>query len=63
MDKDKEELMDKGSSFEGRDQMYIDIDRMINEGMSGGAVHSRQEKANIEQARDLVKEDPPYETP
>ena len=61
MDKNKEKLINKGSTFEGRDQVYLDIDRMINEGMSGGSVHPRQETTNIEQARDLVKEEPPYE--
>ncbi|KAB2337108.1 hypothetical protein F7731_05645 [Cytobacillus depressus] len=45
---------------EGRDKVYLDIDRMINEGMSGGSVHMREETTNIEEARDLHEEDPPY---
>ena len=27
---------EKGVDYEGRDELYLDIDRMINEGMSGG---------------------------
>jgi len=48
------------SHHEGRDKVYLDIDRMINEGMSGGSVHMREETTNIEEARDLFEEDPPY---
>jgi len=62
MDKKNEELTQKGSAYEGRDQVYLDIDRMINEGMSGGSVHSRYDTTNIEEARDLVEEEPPYES-
>jgi hypothetical protein len=47
---------------EGRDEYYLDIDRMINEGMSGGYVHGRGDAVNIEEARDLVKEEPPHQT-
>jgi hypothetical protein len=61
MDKKKEEIVNKGSDYEGKDQVYLDIDRMINEGMSGGSVHSRYETTNIEEARDLVKEESPFE--
>jgi hypothetical protein len=46
---------------EGRDEYYLDIDRMINEGMAGGYVHGRGDDVNIEEARDLVKEEPPHE--
>jgi hypothetical protein len=33
---------------------------MINEGMSGGSVHMREDTTNIEEARDLVEEEPPH---
>lgn len=46
---------------EGRDQAFMDVDRMINEGLSGGSVHYRYEMANIEESRDLVQEEPPYD--
>ncbi|MDQ1147206.1 hypothetical protein QE429_004033 [Bacillus sp. SORGH_AS 510] len=52
---------DSGSAYEGRDQAFIDVDRMINEGLSGGSVHSRYNSTNIEEARDLPEEQPPYE--
>lgn len=57
----------KGLSFlpdmkpEGKDQAYVDIDRMINEGLSGGSVHMRDEAitANIEEAVPFPEETPP----
>jgi len=57
----KEKLTNEGPAYEGRDMAYFDIDRMINEGMSGGSVHARHDTTNIEEARDLVEEQPPYE--
>lgn len=59
----KESLSDLDSKYEGRDRSYMDIDRMINEGLSGGSVHSREDTTNIEEARDLMEEQPPYECP
>ncbi|KAB7704935.1 hypothetical protein F9802_15335 [Bacillus aerolatus] len=49
------------TQFEGKDQAYLDIDRMINEGMSGGSVHMRDEAitANIEEATPFMEETPP----
>jgi hypothetical protein len=61
MDKKKDALTNLGTSYEGRDQAFFDVDRMINEGMSGGSVHSRYDSTNIEEARDLIEEEPPYE--
>lgn len=46
--------------YEGKDEAYLDIDRMINEGMSGGSVHMREDTTNIEEARDLEQEEPPH---
>ncbi|KKI90770.1 hypothetical protein WQ54_18640 [Bacillus sp. SA1-12] len=48
-------------NYEGKDEVYLDIDRIINEGLSGGSVHRKDSKANIEEARDLVEEEPPYD--
>ncbi|MEC1524094.1 hypothetical protein P9D43_19010 [Neobacillus niacini] len=45
--------------YEGKDKVYLDIDRMINEGLSGGSVHARHDTANIEEARNLTEEEPP----
>lgn len=58
---DKKERINEGSKYEGKDQVYLDIDRIINEGMAGGTVHARHDSTNIEEARDLVEEEPPYE--
>jgi len=45
--------------FEGKKKSYLDVDRMINEGMSGGKVFRHGENTNIEEARKLGKESPP----
>ncbi|USK34625.1 hypothetical protein LIT25_04485 [Bacillus sp. F19] len=57
--KNKETYEQKDMEYEGRDQAYLDIDRMINEGLSGGSVHMRDKYTNIEEARDLEQEEPP----
>ncbi|WP_078381583.1 hypothetical protein [Sutcliffiella halmapala] len=49
-------------SYEGREDYFMDVDRMINEGMAGGNVYERDDYTNIEEARDLIKEDPPNES-
>jgi hypothetical protein len=45
--------------FEGRDQEYVDVDRIINEGMAGGHVFRIDSTPNIEESRELYPEDPP----
>ncbi|HWO96396.1 MAG TPA: hypothetical protein VNM45_08695 [Bacillus sp. (in: firmicutes)] len=45
--------------YEGKDEVSLDIDRMINEGLSGGSVHMGRDQANIEEARNLQSEEPP----
>lgn len=57
----KKDIKKGASQYEGRDKAFMDIDRMVNEGMAGGNVHNRHETTNIEEARDLVEEQPPYE--
>ncbi|MFS0862490.1 hypothetical protein [Fredinandcohnia sp. 179-A 10B2 NHS] len=46
--------------YEGKDKVFMDVDRFINEGMSGGSVHRFHGSTNIEEARDFEKEDPPH---
>lgn len=46
---------------EGKEIAYLDVDRMINEGLSGGSVHGRDEMVNIEQTIHLPEEAPPNE--
>ena len=50
----------KGSDYEGKDKVFLDVDRIINEGLSGGSVHMREDTTNIEEARDLHEESPPH---
>jgi hypothetical protein len=62
--KKRRELMSKKPKVsdvnaEGKDELYLDIDRIINEGLSGGSVHMREDSTNIEEARDLEQELPP----
>lgn len=57
--KKNEEMFLPDTEHEGRDQFYFDVDRMVNEGMSGGRVHMREDSTNIEQSTDLFPEDPP----
>lgn len=49
------------SKYEGRDKAFMDIDRMINEGLAGGMVHHRYDSTtNIEESRELHDELPPH---
>ncbi|MCM3712615.1 hypothetical protein [Halalkalibacter oceani] len=50
----------KDSQHEGRDKYFVDVDRMINEGLGGGTVNDHH-AGKIEQARDFKEEDPPGE--
>lgn len=45
--------------YEGKKEAYVDVDRMTNEGLSGGSVHMREDSANIEETIDLPEEEPP----
>ncbi|CAG9609505.1 hypothetical protein [Pseudoneobacillus rhizosphaerae] len=59
MEKKNSNDFKEDTMYEGKDKVFLDVDRMINEGMSGGSVHMREDTTNIEEARDLVEEDPP----
>ena len=50
---------DAGSDYEGRDKKFVDVDRMINEGLGGGTVHGHQSGLIEESRGDLDQEDPP----
>lgn len=50
-------MMKKDLEYEGKDQAYLDIDRMINEGLAGGTVVNRESATNIEEARELQDEE------
>lgn len=50
------------TDHEGREKAYMDIDRMINEGLAGGVVHQNKLATNIEEAHELQAEEPPHIT-
>ncbi|WLR51452.1 hypothetical protein LC040_00680 [Bacillus tianshenii] len=55
--------MEKGRKdldYEGRREAYLDVDRMLNEGLAGGTVVDRYPYAQIEEAVDLTEEEPPH---
>lgn len=60
--KHKKEQFLPDVEYEGRDELYVDVDRMINEGMSGGSVFMRDDSTNIEETVDLFPEDKPKQT-
>lgn len=47
------------TNAENKDAAYLDIDRMINEGMAGGNVYSAGNHQNIEETHDMDNETPP----
>lgn len=55
--KNKKHLPD--TEAEGKDKLYLDVDRMINEGMGAGIVINTEGRQNIEQSLDIKDEDPP----
>ncbi|WP_142506171.1 hypothetical protein [Melghirimyces algeriensis] len=50
----------KDRTDEGRDSYWMDVDRMINEGLGGGNVG--QWSGLIEESRPLEQEEPPQRT-
>ncbi|MGD6801458.1 hypothetical protein [Rossellomorea aquimaris] len=57
----KEAEFSPDTHYEGKKEAYLDVDRIVNEGLSGGSVHMRVEVSNIEQSMDLEEEEPPVE--
>ncbi|MFS0644814.1 hypothetical protein [Siminovitchia sp. 179-K 8D1 HS] len=57
MDQKKDQFL-PDTEHEGKDQSFLDIDRMVNEGLAGGTVIMRKDGANIEQTIDLFPEEP-----
>lgn len=58
MDQKKDQFL-PDTEYEGREESFLDIDRMVNEGLAGGTVFRRKDYANIDQTVDLFPEDPP----
>ncbi|MFC0523473.1 hypothetical protein ACFFGV_07730 [Pontibacillus salicampi] len=46
----------KDNQKESREQYEVDVDRMINEGLAGGTVHSKYDREQLEEARDLPEQ-------
>ncbi|MBR8645637.1 hypothetical protein KEH51_21375 [[Brevibacterium] frigoritolerans] len=49
----------KDTEYDGKDSVYLDIDRIINEGMAGGNVYEVANLQNIEEAHDFYDETDP----
>ncbi|CAH0344354.1 hypothetical protein [Bacillus sp. CECT 9360] len=57
--KEKDKFL-KDRLYEGKDSVYLDVDRIINEGMAGGNVYqTKNGRQNIEEAHELTDEAPP----
>lgn len=46
--------------YEGKREVELDEDRIINEGLSGGSVHNRADTTNIGEATPFPDEEPPH---
>jgi hypothetical protein len=57
--KKNDDAVKQDLDYEGKNEAFLDIDRIINEGLSGGSVHMREDATNIEEARDLEQEERP----
>jgi hypothetical protein len=48
MEKDKKDYQFlPDTNYEGKGSLFLDVDRIINEGLSGGSVHMRGDSTNI----------------
>ncbi|MBU8905423.1 hypothetical protein [Desertibacillus haloalkaliphilus] len=45
-----------------REDLFMDVDRMINEGLGGGSISMKDDSGEIEEAHDFKKEEPPHRT-
>jgi hypothetical protein len=62
MDKEVKKALKKDGSHNGRDQYFVDIDRMVSEGLAGGTVDMEDGQIQIGEVQDLEKEAPPNRT-
>lgn len=49
----------KDKSYEGKEDLYLDIDRMINEGMAGGTVADPEDLRQIGYDSDISSQEEP----
>jgi len=55
----KEHRFKKDLEHEGRTEYYLDIDRMINEGMAGGTVNHDYDHPSVGFTHEIVSESEP----
>ncbi|GGE44302.1 hypothetical protein GCM10011391_23870 [Pullulanibacillus camelliae] len=54
---------DKDLDYEGRAEYYLDIDRMMSEGMAGGTVNTKYDHPSVDHYHEIVqREEPPRES-
>ncbi|WP_209367442.1 hypothetical protein [Sediminibacillus dalangtanensis] len=51
------------SLFKDKKNYELDVDRMINEGLAGGTVRENKERSQIENSRDLPRQERPFPDP
>ncbi|GGH88033.1 hypothetical protein JOD43_003586 [Pullulanibacillus pueri] len=60
---DKKIRAEKDLQHEGRQEYYLDIDRMMSEGLAGGTVNPKYDHPSVDYYHEIaVTEDPPRET-
>ncbi|OOE10023.1 hypothetical protein UN64_16575 [Fictibacillus arsenicus] len=52
-------MSNKDKAYEGKDELYLDIDRMINEGMAGGTVADTEDLRQIGYDTDITSQEEP----
>jgi hypothetical protein len=52
-------MTNKEKSNEGKDELYLDIDRMINEGMAGGTIANPEDLRQIGYDTDITSQEEP----
>ena len=51
---DKDDMIKKDLEYEGRAEYYLDVDRMMNEGMAGGSVNPKYDHPSVDYTHDIV---------
>ncbi|KSU80910.1 hypothetical protein QUF84_05460 [Fictibacillus enclensis] len=52
-------MSEKETDYEGKKKLYLDIDRMINEGMAGGTVAHEYDLNQISYSTEIGEEEEP----
>lgn len=45
--------------YEGKKELYLDIDRMMNEGLAGGTVNHKYDHPSVDYYHPFEEEEPP----